>query len=132
MQSGLVALSYSDGNLTSMWLTDQSQTKKVAELLTQPANQSAAGIQKVLWGESLKLVTNDPLKDNRMPDYRRFPNVGVVYSEAGDTAIAAHGGFSDDDTHVLYWYRIRVETQNGQSPGSNGASRSDNPSGSGN
>ena len=101
MQSGLVALSYSDGNLTSIWLTDQSQARKVAELLTQPANQSAAGIQKVLWGESLKLVTHDPLKDNRIPDIVVIPNVGDIYSEAGDTGIAAHGGFSDDDTHVI-------------------------------
>ena len=101
MQSGLVALSYSDGNLTSLWLTDQSQTRKAAELLTQPANQSLAGIQKVLWGESLKLVTTDPLKDNRMPDIVVIPNVGDIYAEAGDTGIAAHGGFSKEDTHVI-------------------------------
>jgi hypothetical protein len=100
VQSGLVALSYADGNITSIWLTDQTQTGKVAEKLNQPANQSAAGIQKVLWGESLKLVTNDPIQDNRMPDIVVIPNVGDIYAPAGDAGIAAHGGFSDDDTHV--------------------------------
>jgi arylsulfatase A-like enzyme len=100
VQSGLVALSYADGNITSIWLTDQSQTGKVAEKLNQPANQSAAGIQKVLWGESLKLVTTDPIHDSRMPDIVVIPNLGDIYAPAGDTGIAAHGGFSDDNTHV--------------------------------
>ena len=100
IQSGLLALSYADGNLTSIWLTDQGQTGKVAEMLSQPANQSAAGIQKVLWGESLKLMTNDPLHDNRIPDIVVVPNVGDIYASAGDTGIAAHGGFSEEDTHV--------------------------------
>jgi hypothetical protein len=74
VQSGLIALSYADGNITSIWLTDQSQTGKVAETLSQPANQSAAGIQKVLWGESLKLMTNDPVQDIRVPDIVVIPN----------------------------------------------------------
>jgi Type I phosphodiesterase / nucleotide pyrophosphatase len=100
IQDGLLALSYSDGNLTSIWLTDQSQTGRVATVLSQPANQSAAGIQKVLWGESLKLMTNDPLRDSRIPDIVVVPNVGDIYASAGDTSIAAHGGFSEEDTHV--------------------------------
>ena len=99
-QSGLLALSYADGNVTSIWLTDQSQTGKVAGVLNQPANQLAAGIQTVVWGESLKLLTNDPLHDNRIPDIVVLPNAGNIYSEAGDTGIAAHGGFSEEDTHV--------------------------------
>src|SRR5882757_7873933 len=40
VQSGLVAVSYADGNITSLWLTDQSQTQKVAETLNQPSNQT--------------------------------------------------------------------------------------------
>src|SRR5712672_1889280 len=68
IQNGLVALSYADGNITSLWLTDQSQTQKVAETLNQPSNQTTAGIEKVLWGESLKLMTKDPSQDNRIPD----------------------------------------------------------------
>ncbi len=100
LQTGLVALAYADGDLMSIWLTDQSQTEKVGELLTQPANQSAAGIQKVLWGDSLKLLTNDPEHDSRIPDLLVIPNLGVVYSPVGDKSIAGHGGVSDDDTHV--------------------------------
>lgn len=100
VQSGLVALSYADGNITSIWLTDESQTGKVAEMLAQPANQSAADIQKILWGESLKLMVDDPAHDNRVPDIVVIPNLGGSYTAASDTGIAAHGGFSDDDTHV--------------------------------
>jgi len=100
MQSGLVALSYADGNITSLWLTDQSQTQKVAETLNQPSNQSAAGIEKVLWGESLKLMVKDPSQDNRVPDIVVIPNFGTSYAPADEQGIAAHGGFSDDDTHV--------------------------------
>jgi len=100
IQSGLVALSYADGNLTSIWLTDQSQAGKVAETLNQPSNQSAAGIQKVLWGESLKLMIGDPIQDTRLPDIVVIPNFGHIYAPVGDTSISAHNGFSEDDTHV--------------------------------
>ena len=100
LKGGLVALSYSDGNITSIWLTDQAQTAKVAELLTEPTNESAAGIQKVFWGESLKLMANDPAEDNRVPDLVVIPEPGNIYTEAGDTTLAGHGGFSEEDTHV--------------------------------
>src|SRR5712691_11172170 len=100
VQGGLLALAYADGNITSIWLTDQSQAGKVAETLSQPSNQSAAGIQKVLWGESLKLMTNDPIQDIRVPDIVVIPNLGDIYAPAGDTILAAHGGFSEEDTHV--------------------------------
>jgi hypothetical protein len=100
VQSGLVALSYADGNITSIWLTDQSQAGKVAETLNQPSNQSAAGIQKVLWGESLKLMFGDPTQDIRLPDIVVIPNVGDIYAPVGDTSLASHGGFSEEDTHV--------------------------------
>ena len=100
LQSGLVALAYADGDVMSIWLTDQSQTEKVGQLLTQPANQSAAGIQQVLWGDSLKLLANDPLHDKRIPDLVVIPNLGVVYYPPDDKSIAGHGGLSDDATHV--------------------------------
>ena len=102
VRKDLVAFSYADGNITSIWLTDLSETAKVAEILSQPDNQSAAGIQKILWGESLKLMTNDPIQDVRVPDIVVRPNFGNIYAEipADETQIAAHGGFSEEDTHV--------------------------------
>jgi hypothetical protein len=100
LQSGLVALAYADGDVMSIWLTDQSQMEKVGEFLSQPANQSAAGIQQVLWGDSLKLLANDPMGDKRIPDLVVVPNLGVVYYPPDDKSIAGHGGFSDDATHV--------------------------------
>jgi Type I phosphodiesterase / nucleotide pyrophosphatase len=100
MQAGLVALSYADGNITSIWLTDQKQAGRVAALLTLPANESTAGIQKVFWGESLKLMANDPIQDVRVPDLVIIPNLGTIYTDADDANVAAHGGFSEEDTHV--------------------------------
>lgn len=100
MKSGLVALAYADGDVMSIWLADQSQTENVGEMLTQPVNQTAAGIEKVFWGNSLKLVATDPMHDDRIPDLVVVPNLGVVYYPSRDKSIAGHGGFSDDDTHV--------------------------------
>ena len=100
MKSGLVALAYADGDVMSIWLTDQSQTEKVAELLTEPANQAHAGIEQVLWGSSLKLAEGDPTSDDRIPDLVVIPNLGVVYYPPDDKSMAGHGGFSQDDTHV--------------------------------
>ena len=106
VQNGLVALAYSDGDIMSIWLTDQSQTEKVGEVLSQPANQSAAGIQQVLWGDSLKLLANDPKHDSRIPDLVVMPNLGVVYYPPDDKSIAGHGGLSDDATHVALMISI--------------------------
>jgi len=100
VESGLIALAYQDGDLCSIWLTDQSKTGKVVEILSQPANQAAAGIEKILWGESLKLMITDPLKDNRAPDIVVIPNLGGIYAAAEDKVMAAHGGFHEEDTHV--------------------------------
>jgi len=100
VHGGLVAFAYADGDVMSIWLTDQSQTERVGEVLSQAANQTAAGIQKVLWGSSLKLLTSDPMHDNRIPDIVVIPSVGVAYYPPEDKSIAGHGGFSDDDTHV--------------------------------
>lgn len=97
---GLAALVYEDGDLASIWLTDQSQTGKVAEIFSQSANQSAAGIQRILWGESLKLMFNDPLQDRRTPDIVVVPNPGTIYAPVGSKLIAGHGGFNKDDTNV--------------------------------
>src|SRR5258705_9872405 len=87
-------------NITSPWLTDQSQTQKVAENLNQPSNQAAAGIEKVLWGEYLKLMIKDPSQDNRIPDIVVIPNLGTMYAPADEQGIAAHGGFSDVQTNM--------------------------------
>ncbi len=79
-----------------LWLRDQSQTAAVVQALR--AHQEQAGIQNILWGESLKKVFNDPTQDSRTPDIIVIPRPGVVYAKP--TKIAEHGGFSDDDTNV--------------------------------
>jgi hypothetical protein len=117
MQSKLVAFSYADGNITSIWLTDQSQTENVARMLVEPANASLAAIQNVLWGESLKLMTNDPSQDDRIPDIVVIPNFGNMYVPADDKSIAAHGGFSQEDTNVaLLVSNPRIEAQAMKTP----------------
>ena len=83
-----------------LWLKDQTQTKKVAEILNQPENRAKAGINEVLWGESLKLLYNDPLKDSRTPDIIVKPVLGVWYAPPRATKIAEHGGYYSEDTNV--------------------------------
>jgi len=73
---------------------DQNQTAKVGEMLSQPANQVAAGIHQVLWENALKLLTGDAMRDNRIPDIVVIPTVGVAYYSPEDRSIAGHGGFS--------------------------------------
>lgn len=100
MQKGLLALAYQDGDLASIWLTDESQTGKVAAMLSQPASQARMGAESILFGQSLKLLYNDPLKDKRTPDIIVIPDMGNIYSDPGDTSQEAHGGFNDEDTNV--------------------------------
>lgn len=83
-----------------LWLKDQSQTAKIAVLLSRPENRSKLAINEVLWGEALKLQYNDPLQDGRTPDIIVKPLVGVYYAAKESTKIAEHGGFYTEDVNV--------------------------------
>jgi hypothetical protein len=83
-----------------LWLKDQSQTARVAALLSRRENRSKAGINEIIWGEALKLQYNDPLKDGRVPDIIVKPVVGVFYAPAGATKVSEHGGFYTQDVNV--------------------------------
>jgi hypothetical protein len=84
-----------------IWLSDQSQTNAVVAALTQPTNQTAAGIGQVLSGASLKLLYPDPLVDPATPDIIVVANTGVNYEPTiGSTTLAEHGGLGENDTHV--------------------------------
>jgi len=97
---GVLGLAYQDGDIASIWLKDQSQTSAVVRTLNLPQNQSAAHIQEVLSGESLKLMFNDPLHDERIPDIVLIPHLGGIYLDEDSKFIAEHGGFNDQDTNV--------------------------------
>jgi phosphate transport system substrate-binding protein len=81
-----------------IWLKDQSRTAAVADVLHQ--NQDRYGIQKVYWGETLKLRWNDPAKDPRIPDLIVQPNLGVMWGDPNSPKLAEHGGFFDEETNV--------------------------------
>jgi hypothetical protein len=83
-----------------LWLKDQNQTAKVAAMLARPENRARAAINEILWGESLKLQYNDPLKDGRVPDLIVKPIVGVYYAPDNATKISEHGGFYAEDVNV--------------------------------
>jgi hypothetical protein len=83
-----------------LWLKDQSQTARIAALLSKPENRSKAAINEVLWGEALKLQYNDPLQDGRTPDIIVKPVVGVYYAAKESTKVAEHGGFYTEDVNV--------------------------------
>jgi Type I phosphodiesterase / nucleotide pyrophosphatase len=97
---GVLADAYQDGDLASIWLKDQSQTAAVVKTLSLPENESALDIARILSGESLKLMFNDPLEDPRIPDIVLVPNLGGIYIDEKSKFLSEHGGFNDDDTHV--------------------------------
>ncbi len=97
---GVLALAYQDGDLASIWLKDQRQTEEVVKVLTLPENRSEADIERILAGESLKLMFNDPKQDERTPDIVLIPRLGGLYLEQDSKFISEHGGFNDEDTHV--------------------------------
>ena len=91
---GVLADAYQDGDLASIWLKDQSQTAAVVKTLSLPENE------RILSGESLKLMFNDPLEDLRTPDIVLVPNLGGIYIDEKSKFLSEHGGFNDEDTHV--------------------------------
>ena len=97
VQPGLLAQATQD-DVSLLWLTDSSKTAAVVAQLS--AHAQALGIQKILAGDELKLLFNDPHKDARTPDIVVLPRDGVIYASKTATKIAEHGGFSLDDTNV--------------------------------
>jgi hypothetical protein len=97
IEGGLLAQATQD-DVALLWLNDQSKTAAVVAKLS--ANAQALGIQQILAGDSLKLLFNDPLHDNRTPDVVVIPRAGVIYTKTTATKIAEHGGFNDEDTNV--------------------------------
>ncbi len=95
---GLLAAQALEDDVSLLWLSDQSQTTFAVATLASKLSSTGGG--EIFSGNALKLMFNDPATDSRTPDIVVAPNVGVVYT-GGGKKIAEHGGFSNDDTHVM-------------------------------
>jgi arylsulfatase A-like enzyme len=89
-----------DGSL--LWLTPGADTVSAVNLLE--AEGGNAGIGQIFYGSSIATTYDapglPPSGDPRTPDIIVQPNVGVIYT--GSTKKQAeHGGFAQDDTHVM-------------------------------
>jgi len=82
-----------------IWLTDQTKTRAVTDVLTTASNETILNIAQILSGESLKLLFPDPLSDPAPPDVVMVPNPGTTFEPAVQV-LAEHGGFNENDTHV--------------------------------
>jgi arylsulfatase A-like enzyme len=81
-----------------IWLTDSTQTEKAAGILaTVKSGNADAGIDQILWGDSLKAAGLAGYAD-RTPDLIVTLQPGVVISAKAKRT--EHGGFCEDDTHV--------------------------------
>jgi hypothetical protein len=85
-------------DLAVIWLSDPTQAAKAAQILQGVQSGNAdAGIDRILWGDSLKAAGLVGYPD-RTPDLIVALKPGVVISEKAKRS--EHGGFSEDDTHV--------------------------------
>jgi hypothetical protein len=82
-----------------IWLTDQTKTLAVTNVLTTAANEQTLNIAQILVNDSLKLLFPDPLSDPAPPDIVIVPNPGTTF-EPAIQVLAEHGGFNENDTHV--------------------------------
>jgi len=99
VEPGLLLNAEQDGSIAMLWLRDHKRTADVVRAIR--SQQAEAGIQQIFSGESLQLMFVDPAIDPRMPDVVIQPNLGVIYVEPDDGFIEEHGGFTDEDTHVV-------------------------------
>ena len=87
-----------EDDVSLIWLADQTQT--AADVTALMANENNYGQGEILSGPLLTLYFNDPLVDPRTPDIIVAPNVGVICT-GGTKKVAEHGGFAEDDRHVM-------------------------------
>ena len=87
-------------DVSLIWLADQTQAKKAVAILEKDKvllNQ--ARIDKIYAGDELEDQFADPAL-GRTPDIIIQPIHGTIYSKSA-AKVSEHGGFTDDDTHVL-------------------------------
>ncbi|MGA3065587.1 MAG: alkaline phosphatase family protein [Tepidisphaeraceae bacterium] len=85
-------------DLAILWLADPTQAGKAAQIEEGlKTSNPDAGIDRVLWGDSLKAAGLVGYPD-RTPDLIVALKPGVVISEKAKRS--EHGGFCEDDTHV--------------------------------
>ncbi|TYL84667.1 alkaline phosphatase family protein [Bradyrhizobium cytisi] len=101
LTNGGVALAQETADdVALIWLKDQNDAAKAAAILEADRKASnRAHIEKIYAGEELVDRFGDPAA-GRTPDIIIQPIAGTIYS-ASKKKIAEHGGFAEDDTHVL-------------------------------
>jgi hypothetical protein len=98
--AGVAVAQETADDVALIWLTDQSQlSKALAVLESDRIHDNHARIAKIYAGEQLADQFGDPAL-GRTPDIIIQPIPGTIYSKSSKK-IAEHGGFAEDDTHVL-------------------------------
>jgi Type I phosphodiesterase / nucleotide pyrophosphatase len=98
--AGVTVAQQTADDVALIWLTDHGQlAKAVAALEADRTHDNHARIQKIYAGEELVDQFGDPAQ-GRVPDIIIQPIPGTIYSKSA-AKIAEHGGFAEDDTHVL-------------------------------
>lgn len=83
-----------------IWLSNPSQLPQALSILTADQQSlNKARIQKIYAGSELSQRFGNPA-NGRTPDIIIQPIPGTIYS-GSSKKISEHGGFSEDDTHVL-------------------------------
>lgn len=87
-------------DVSLIWLADQTQARKaVAILENDRVSLNQARIDKIFSGDELEDTFGNPAQ-GRTPDIIIQPLHGTIYS-GSSKKVSEHGGFTDDDTHVL-------------------------------
>jgi hypothetical protein len=87
-------------DISLLWLADQTQASKAAGILqTDKAFLNQARIDTIFAGDQQEDMFGDPAQ-GRTPDIIIQPIHGTIYSKSA-AKVSEHGGFTDDDTHVL-------------------------------
>lgn len=97
---GVAIAQETSDDVALIWLADQRQTGAALAVLESDRNHgNHARIAKIYSGEELVEQFGDPAL-GRTPDIVIQPIPGTIYSKS-KKKIAEHGGFAEDDTHVL-------------------------------
>jgi len=88
----------SEDDVSILWLNHSADTNLAVSTLE--AHAADVQFDTIFAGPSMKLLFGDPAVDPRVPDVVVQPRVGVIYTGSG-SKIAEHGGFAEDDTHVM-------------------------------
>jgi hypothetical protein len=88
-------------DVAMVFLNNQTAARDITNKLMTPAQIAKYNTSQMIVGANLEALFGSPLTDPVIPDFVLLPANGVIFAGPKATKVEEHGGFNEDDVHVV-------------------------------